>query len=470
MHERKVDVAVIGAGTAGLNAMGQAKHAGKDFVLINGGELGTTCARVGCMPSKALIQVAHDLHRREIFDREGIVGGDALSVSLPDALEHVRDLRDILVDRVLGATTDTLGEAFVEGYARFVEPGVLQVGEDTIHAASIVIACGTRPVVPPAWVDFGDRILTSDTLFEQDDLPGTIAVVGLGVIGLEIGQALAHLGVSVTGIDALDTVAGLTDPDARQSAIELLGRAFPIWLGHGAELAQADGRIRVSAGEHTVVVDKVLAAMGRQSNLDWLAIENAGIELDSHGIPVFDEHTMRCGDSRVFVAGDISANREILLEAADEGRIAGYNAARADSTSFARKTPLAISFTSPNICTVGVPFAKLDPDTTAVGEMRLGPLGRALVMGANRGIVRVYADQASGVILGATLVAERGENLAHLLAWVIGEKMTALQLLRKPFYHPTMEEALQGALRDLLPKVDLAPDPIDAPADLEVLC
>jgi len=185
---------------------------------------------------------------------------------------------------------------------------------------------------------------------------------------------------------------------------------------------------------------------------------------------VFDEHTMRCGDSRVFVAGDISANREILHEAADEGRIAGYNAARADSTSFARKTPLAISFTSPNICAVGVPFAKLDPDTTAVGEMRLGPLGRALVMGANRGIVRVYADQASGVILGATLVAERGENLAHLLAWVIGEKMTALQLLRKPFYHPTMEEALQGALRDLLPKVDLAPDPIDAPADLEVLC
>lgn len=467
--ERKVEIAIIGAGTAGLNAMGQAKRAGKDFVLINGGELGTTCARVGCMPSKALIQVAHDLHRREVFGREGIEGGDTLSVSLPDTLEHVRDMRDILVDRVLGHTTDQMGDEFIDGYARFVGPGVLQVGEDTIRAASVVIACGTRPAVPPAWVDFGERILTSDTIFEQEDLPDAIAVVGLGVIGLEIGQALAHLGVSVTGIDMLDTIAGLRDPDARRSAIELMERAFPIWLGHEVELFEDEGRIRVSAGEQVVVVDKVLAAMGRQSNLDWLAIENAGIELDARGVPVFDRNTMRCGDHRVFIAGDISGSDQILHEAADEGRIAGYNAAHTESVAFARKTPLAITFTSPNICTVGASLADLDPDTTAIGEMRLGPVGRALVMGANRGIVRLYADQISGVLLGATLVAERGENLAHLLAWCISENMTALQMLRKPFYHPTMEEALQGALRDLLSMVELVPELLDAPAELEVL-
>jgi len=333
----------------------------------------------------------------------------------------------------------------------------------------VVIACGTRPAVPPAWVDFGERILTSDTIFEQEDLPDAIAVVGLGVIGLEIGQALAHLGVSVTGIDMLDTIAGLRDPDARRSAIELMERAFPIWLGHEVELFEDEGRIRVSAGEQAVVVDKVLAAMGRQSNLDWLAIENAGIELDARGVPVFDRNTMRCGDRRVFIAGDISGSDQILHEAADEGRIAGYNAAHTESVAFARKTPLAITFTSPNICTVGASLADLDPGTTAIGEMRLGPVGRALVMGANRGIVRLYADQISGVLLGATLVAERGENLAHLLAWCISENMTALQMLRKPFYHPTMEEALQGALRDLLSMVELAPELLDAPAELEVL-
>ena len=161
------------------------------------------------MPSKALIQVAHDLHRREIFEREGIEGGADLTVNLPDALEHVRDLRDILVDRVLANSTDQMDETFIDGYARFVDPGVLQVGQEIIHAKSIVIASGTRPLVPDEWVDFGEDIITSDTLFEIEDLPKSIAVVGLGIIGLEIGQALSHLGVTVTGVDQLETIAGL---------------------------------------------------------------------------------------------------------------------------------------------------------------------------------------------------------------------------------------------------------------------
>ena len=467
--ERSVDVAVIGAGTAGLAAVSQVRQANKSFVLINGGELGTTCARVGCMPSKALIQVGHDLHRRQLFDREGIEGGEGLSANLPDILEHVRDLRDILVDRVLGNSTDQMEEEFLDGYARFVEPGRLQVGDDVIQAENIIIACGTRPVVPPAWVDFGDRIITSDTLFEQEDLPESVAVVGLGIIGLELGQALAQLGIAVTGIDQAETLAGLSDPSARQSAIEVMSRAFPLWLGHTAELRDEEGRIRVSAGEQSVVVDKVLAAMGRQPNLDWLALEHAGIALDGQGAPSFDPATMRCGDSRVFIAGDISGSDQVLHEAAAEGRIAGYNAARDKSIAFARKTPLAITFSSPNICTVGTPYDVLDPEEIETGEMRLGPVGRALLMGANRGIIRLYADKRNGVLLGATVIAERGEHLAHLLAWCIGEKMTVLQLLRKPFYHPTMEEAIQGALKDLLQKLDLPTSPPDIPPELEAL-
>ena len=467
--ERNVDVAIVGAGTAGLAAVSQVRQAKKTFVLINGGELGTTCARVGCMPSKALIQVGHDLHRRELFGREGIEGGEGLSANLPDILEHVRDLRDILVDRVLGNSTDQMEEEFLDGYARFVAPGVLQTGDDVIQAKSVIIACGTRPMMPPAWVDFGDRILTSDTLFEQEDLPQAVAVAGLGIIGLELGQALAQLGISVTGIDQQENIAGLADPSARQSAIEVMSRAFPLWLGHAAELQEEEGRIRVSAGEQSVVVDKVLAAMGRQTNLDWLSVENAGVELDEHGTPVFDSTTMRCGETRVFIAGDITGTDQVLHEAANEGRIAGYNATRDESIAFARKTPLAITFTSPNICSVGAAFDDLNPEEIETGEMRLGPVGRALLMGANRGIIRLYAQKKSGVLLGATVIAERGEHLAHLLAWAIDDQMTVLQLLRKPFYHPTMEEAVQGALRDLLQKLKLPTTPPDAPPELEAL-
>ena len=140
---RKVKVAIVGAGTAGLNAMGQVRRVTGDFVLINGGTLGTTCARVGCMPSKAAIQVADDFERRSIFSREGIAGGDGLKVDPDLAFEHVRDIRDILVDRVLAHSTDPLGDEFVDGYARFVAPGVLEVNGETIEAESIVLAPGT---------------------------------------------------------------------------------------------------------------------------------------------------------------------------------------------------------------------------------------------------------------------------------------------------------------------------------------
>ncbi len=115
------------------------------------------------------------------------------------------------------------------------------------------------------------------------------------------------------------------------------------------------------------MVEKVLAAKGRASNLDWLGIEHAGLDCDAHGAPKFDRQTMRCGESRVFIAGDVSGTDQVLHEATDEGRIAGFNAARDESVSFRRKTPLAITFTSPNISQIGTAFDSLS-DQVAVGR------------------------------------------------------------------------------------------------------
>ena len=127
MEERNVDVAIIGSGTAGLNAMGQVRRAGKSFVLINGGEPGTTCARVGCMPSKVMIQVAEDYHRRTHLGKYGVDGHQAMTLDVAEAMEHVQDLRDTFVDRVLGNSTDNLPEnLFIQDYAKFVEPTLVR--------------------------------------------------------------------------------------------------------------------------------------------------------------------------------------------------------------------------------------------------------------------------------------------------------------------------------------------------------
>lgn len=455
VNEKSVDVAILGAGSAGLYALGKVRPSGKRFVLINGGEPGTTCARVGCMPSKAIIQVAEDYHRRGILGRYGVAGHDELELDTGEAMEHVRNLRDTFIDRVLSNSTDNMSEElFIEGYARFVDPHTLEVNGQRIRAEKIIIATGTRPLIPGPWKAFGDRILTTDGIFELERLPASIGVIGLGVIGLEIGQSLARLGVEVTGFDMLDTIGGLEDPDVAKLAIETIGRDFPLHLGNPAEISEENGKLRLSAGGNSVLVDNVLASLGRIPNLDNMAIENAGIELGPGGIPAFNPNTMQVGESHIFLAGDITGERALLHEAGDEGRIAGHNASHDSISAFKRKVPLSINFCDPNICHVGVRWSELDPDSTAVGSVSFAPVGRALIMGKNRGILKLYADKRSGRLLGSEMACPKGENLAHLLAWSIQQELTVGRMLQMPFYHPVIEEALQAALYDCYAKVE----------------
>jgi len=455
--EISVDVAIIGAGTSGLNAMSQARKAGKTFVLINGGDWGTTCARVGCMPSKAFIQVADDYHRREVFERHGIEGENALTLDMVEGMEHVRDMRDIFVDRVLGSSTDNLPEEnLLEGYARFVDQNTLQVGDTTVRASRTVIATGTHPVIPQAWQAFGDRVFSTDQFFEQESFPNRMAVIGLGVIGLELGQALARKGVKVTGVEGAGRIAGLADDTAHEVLLQLMGKEMDIWTGEQAMLTDNGDSITVTAGEQSVEVDKVLVAIGRRPNLDNLGLDKLDLALDDRGMPLFDRNSMQLGDLPVYIAGDVNGEVQILHEAGDEGKIAGYNAAHGSAVKFKRKTPLAITFSDPNIALVGQSWDELkDNDSVVVGEMRMGPVGRALIMGKNKGIMRVYVDRTNGRILGATLVSVKGENIAHLLAWSIQQGLTVFDVLRLPFYHPVIEEALQAALYDVVKKLDV---------------
>ena len=457
MQEREVDVAIIGSGSAGLYAMGKVRPSGKSVVLINGGELGTTCARVGCMPSKAVVQVAEDFHRRGVFKRFGLEGEEKLSLDVAEAMGYVQDLRDMFVERVISNSTDKMPEGmFIEGYTRFVGPNLLEMDDgQRIRAGRVIVATGSRPIIPDAWQPFRDRIITTDDFFDLEHLPRSIAMVGLGVVGLELGQSLHRLGCQVVGMDIQEAIGGLTDPAAIKAAIDIVGQEFPLWLGEGAEISEGtNGLLKVSAGDKSIEVERVFASIGRQPNVEKLGLETIGAPTNDRGIPIYDPHTMQVGDLPVFLAGDVTGERPLLHEAGDEGRIAGHNAVSETITAFQRKTPLSITFCDPNIVQVGQNYASLDPDTTAVGEVQMGPVGRALIMAKNKGVIRVYADKASGRMLGAEMVCAKAENLGHLLAWCIQRDLTVGELLQMPFYHPVIEEALQAALYDLYAKVD----------------
>lgn len=451
---REVDVAIIGSGTAGLSALGQVRKRTNNFVIINDGPYGTTCARVGCMPSKMLIEAADVYHKRHLYDAMGLRLSGTVDVDGRAVLERVRNLRDKLV-RDVNRATKRLEDKNIPGRAKILAPDLLLVNGEEIRTKALVIATGSTPVIPEKWKSFGDRIITNSTLFEMKDLPESMAVVGLGAIGLELSQALSRLGVKVTGFDALNTIGGITDPEVSQSAVEIIREELPIHLESNVVLEDTDsGKIRVRSNDIEVVVDKVLVAVGRKPNTRGLALENLGVPLNSSGIPDFNPHTMQVGNLPVFIAGDVNARAQFLAEAADDGHIAGYNCVKDGVHSFCRRTPLGIVFTHPNIAAVGERFSNLDKDLIAVGSTDYSVQTRAMTAMTNKGLLRVYAEKDSGRLLGAEMVVPDGEHIAHLISWAIQRKLTVFETMELNFYHPVTEEGIRSALRRAARKVE----------------
>lgn len=449
-----VEVVIVGSGTAGLSALREVRRSTDDFLVVNEGDWGTTCAARGCMPSKALIEIANAYHRRGAFEAFGIGGAEGLTIDIPAALARVRRLRDGFTEGPR-AVPGELGDRAISGRARLEGPDRVVVGSREIEARRIILAPGSRPVVPGAWERFGDRILTTDTLFEQNDLPGRIAVVGLGAIGVEMAQALSRLGVDVAGFDAVEAVAGLSDPEVTTALREALRREFPVYLGSPAELSEGeDGRIVVRSEAGSFTADAVLAALGRRPNVDDLGLDTLGVRLDDRGLPPVDPTTLQVGDLPVWLVGDANGHLAILHEAADEGHIAGRNAMAEDVSGYCRRTGLAVVFCSPGVARVGSSWAELDPASTVVGAADFSRQPRARTAERADGVLRVYADKESGRLTGSEMCVPDAEHLAHLLALAMHRELKVHELLGMPFYHPVLEEGLRTALRDLSRRIE----------------
>ncbi|MFC7288908.1 dihydrolipoyl dehydrogenase [Herminiimonas glaciei] len=450
------DVAVIGAGSAGMSAYRAVKAHGKTAVLIEGGPYGTTCARVGCMPSKLLIAAAEAAHAASEAPGFGVHPGP-VRIDGKQVMQRVRSERDRFVGFVVESVESIDPAERLHGYARFISPGYLQVGDDTqVMAERVVIATGSTPQIPPELRGLGSRVITSDDIFERDDLPESVAVVGAGVIGLELGQALQRLGVRVALFGRSGRVAQLDDAGVNQSAIDGIGADLDLRLNTSVVSARVVGEqvefvSRDKDGkERTEHFQYVLAAAGRTPNVQNIGLENTGLQLNPQGIPLFDSLTMQCGNSAIFIAGDADNDRPLLHEAADEGRIAGDNAVRfPEVVAGLRRTRLMIAFTDPQIAVVGQTSNDLKPRQFEVGQVSFANQGRSRVMRQNRGLLKVYGERGTHRFLGAEMVGPRAEHIGHLLAWACQSGMTVGQMLDMPFYHPVVEEGLRTALREL---------------------
>jgi len=461
VETRRVDVAVIGSGTAGLNARREAHKAGASVVMIESGLYGTTCARVGCMPSKLLIAGADAAHHVAHADRFGIKA-ESWSIDGPAVLERVRRERDRFVGFVVEDTEALPEDQRIRGHARFVGPNTLEVGDHTrLEAGAVVIATGSTPFIPPPFDAVREHVMINDDVFELEQLPESLAVVGMGIIGLELGQALSRLGVDVTFFAASDRIGPVSDPQVKTVVRQVFENGLDLHLNTRIAAATVeDGGMRLrwhgENGSNEGVFERVLVAAGRRPNMADLGLENTGLMLDEHGMPLWNRRTTQCGDLPIFLAGDVAAHRPLLHEASDEGRIAGANAAGyPEVLGHIRRTPLSVVFSDPQIAIAGCSHEELNPDEMAIGEVSFFDQGRARVMGENRGIVRIYADRKTCRLAGAEMFGPRMEHMAHLLSWAVAQDMSVHRALQMPFYHPVMEEGLRAALRDLAKQLDI---------------
>jgi len=474
MTQYDVDVAILGAGTSGMAAFREVvKHTDR-VALIDGGPLGTTCARVGCMPSKLLIAAADAAHEARHTDKFGVSTGE-VTIDGVAVMDRVRRERDRFVGFVNDAVDSFEDRHLIRQHARFIDDTTLELADGSrLTARTVIIATGSRPIVPPPFKTAGDRLIVNDDVFDWQDLPRSAAVFGAGVIGLELGQALSRLGVRVHLFGLGNSVGPLSDPDLVAYARDTFKSEFAAHFNADTQISRDGDKVVVrwtdkgnaaDTGEERF--DVLLAATGRRPNLDTIGVENTSLILDERGAPRHDHMSMRAdtagdGLSSIFVTGDAAIELPLLHEAADEGRIAGENAARYPEVyRRARRTGLGVVFSDPQIAIAGRGQGDLTKDGIdfAYGEVSFEDQGRARVIGKDKGLLRVYAERETGILLGAEMIGPAAEHIGHLLAWTIESRLTVIETLQRPFYHPVLEEGLRTALRNLAAELEFGPNP-----------
>lgn len=468
---RHVDVAVIGAGTAGQNAFRQASKTTKNIVIINDGFWTTTCATIGCMPSKLLIAAANRAHEAKYSDQFGI--HSEVRVDGKQVMARIQAERNHFANGVKKQVESWPDDKKISGRAHINKDKLIEVNDEVIKADKIIIATGSSPFIPNDWEEkLGDMLLTSDILFELSDLPDSLAVIGAGAIGLEIAQAMTRLGVAVTLFNQANRVGGLKDEAINQKAIECLSADLEMRLDSQIKNVGT----KTDTNEQLVAFieykdknnndglwqgDRVLVATGRRNNIKQLGVENLGVTLDDKNRPqALDLNTGQIGELPVYIVGDANTHIPLLHVASDEGFSAGSEVCENNTDAYIRPpaTPFSIIFSEPQIMNVGKSLPDIEADPTlnyVIGEVSFDNQGRSRIMGVNCGLLHIYGCKDTDKILGASMVGPDAEYIGHILAVAITNELSIKGLLDTPFYHPTILEGLRTALRDVQEKMSI---------------
>lgn len=450
------DIIIIGAGTAGIAAYKQAIKKTQNVLIINQGPWDTTCARVGCMPSKVLISSANRMH--DIQHASEVALQVKAQTDTSEVMAHVRTLRDRFTQSMLKEVDTWETTHKISGQAVFIDANTVEVNQKQYQSKSFILAVGSTPVVDTNWKkELGDLLITSDHIFELKQLPKRLAVVGSGVIAIELAQAMHRLGVETTIFARSQRVGSLTSPHLQKKAQEVLSEELEIKFKVLPDTVKKfRNKVKIEfndqGNKEHIIADYLLVATGRDSYLDTLKLEqiDATFKVQHLKELPIDPDTKQLGQYPIFIVGDAFTSTPIQHEAAHEGRRAVINCLNLNKIEKIKTlTPLAIVFSSPEMALVGKSHKQLTDQKIhfVTGLVSYERQGRATVLGKNKGAAEVYVDVKTRKLLGAELFVESAEHLAHLLNWMISQELTVDEILEQPFYHPTLEEGIRTALQ-----------------------
>jgi len=463
---RKCQVLIIGAGPGGYVAAIRSGQLGLETIIVEGDKAGGVCLNIGCIPSKAMIHAAERFEAlRQHTSDEGHMGLTVEGEAQVD-MSAMISWKDSIVDKLTKGVEALLkgaGVEMVKGWASFKDSKNCTVetpnGVINIEAENVIIATGSSHIDLPFMPCDEEFILSSTGVLSLDKLPKSVAIVGGGYIGLELGCALSKLGTEITVIEGLDSILSIMDKEVR--------RPLEIWLkkhkviihtnalARGADIKGKGASRKVhlrfdkNDEEHSVKVDKVLVTVGRRPNSKGWGLENMGIRMDPSGNFIRIDRQCRTSANGVYAIGDVAGEPMLAHKASAQGEmvaeiIAGHNRA------FDKIAIPAIVFTEPEIVSVGLsPEEAIERgEEIIVGKFPLTANGRALTLEAEKtgGFIRVTARESDHVILGIQAV---GSHVAELSGeFVLALEMGALleDIADTVHAHPTMTEAFHESV------------------------
>ncbi len=447
---------IIGAGSAGLAAYEAAGEKGR-CILVESGPLGTTARRTGDTPMTLLMEAGRSVHEIVNAKKHGInIQGEFL-VDSSEVMNALRSVRARATSEVLSLMYRIPEDQRVMGRASFIDDHHLKVGEDVeIEFKTAVIATGTTAQVPYELQSL-QGILTTDSIFELERLPKAVAVIGSGSTGLQLGQALCHLGVKVA-VFGLGKMWHYSDDAVISAASELLQDSFSLILN--ATITSIEGVKGGRLGiyylderrfENYLEVDNVISTSIRPPRTRGLNLKNIGISCDSRGFIKVDKKTLQTTVPHIFAAGDvISGTYHSTVNAKLTGLAAGTNAMTFPVVKNIYKDPkIAVLFTDPGLAVVGLCLDEMKRRASlgspfVCSEVRLEG-GRFRILRKEGGIIRLYTDCASHQVMGAELCCTGAEHLAHFLRLCILKGLTVEEIAKVPCYQPCLEEAVPVA-------------------------